>query len=319
MVEVENLVKDYGDIRAVDNISFTVDKGEVLGFLGPNGAGKSTTMNIITGALSASSGTVTINSYDILEEPKKAKAHIGYLPETPPLYENMTVTEYLRFICDLKAVSKNKQVEHMANIMAQLKITNVRNRLIGNLSKGYRQRVGIAQALVGNPEVIILDEPTSGLDPKQIIDIRKVIRKLGEKHTVILSSHILSEVQETCDRVLIISNGKITFDGDLAHTHYSQDGRSRVRLTVKNNDQNVFRLIKDIPGIDKVSRVESGPNYQVYDYETVADYDAREEVFKTFAKARIPLIGMESLDQSLEDIFLKVTSSSYQYDLRKEQ
>ena len=209
MIEINNLVKRYGDIKAVNGISFTVNDGEVLGFLGPNGAGKSTTMNIITGYLSSTSGTVKVNGHDILEEPEEAKKCIGYLPEMPPLYFDMTVLEYLNFICDLKKVPKKERKEQLASILSMVKIVDMADRLIGNLSKGYKQRVGIAQALVGNPDILILDEPTVGLDPNQILEIRKLIRKLAQKHTVILSSHILSEVQAVCDRVVIINKGKV--------------------------------------------------------------------------------------------------------------
>ncbi|NLB43795.1 MAG: ATP-binding cassette domain-containing protein, partial [Clostridiaceae bacterium] len=209
MIEIRNLVKYYGDILAVNDITFTVNKGEILGFLGPNGAGKSTTMNILTGFLSATSGTVTVNGYDILDNPQKAKTCIGYLPENPPLYLDMTVIEYLRFVSELKGVPPAQRIKQLAEIMKLVRITDVSGRLIKNLSKGYRQRVGIAQAMVGNPEVLVLDEPTIGLDPKQIIEIRNLIKELGKTHTVILSSHILPEVQAVCERVVIINKGSI--------------------------------------------------------------------------------------------------------------
>ena len=208
MVEVKNLTKYYGDIKAVDDISFTVETGEVLGFLGPNGAGKSTTMNMITGYISSTSGTVTIDGSEILEDPKKTKAKIGYLPEIPPLYMDMTVRKYLEFVFDLKKV-KLPEKEHIDEVMRLVRITEQADRIIKNLSKGYRQRVGLAQALIGNPPVLILDEPTVGLDPNQIIEIRKLIKSLGKRHTVIFSSHVLSEISATCDRIIVISNGKI--------------------------------------------------------------------------------------------------------------
>ena len=211
MVEVSNITKCYGDKKAVDNVSFTVNSGEILGFLGPNGAGKSTTMNIITGYLSSSSGTVTIDGCEILDDPKGAKSKIGYLPEIPPLYMDMTVQKYLEFMYDLKKVKLDKE-EHIEEVCRLVKISSVSHRLIKNLSKGYKQRVGLAQALLGNPPVLILDEPTVGLDPKQIIEIRNLVKSLGKKHTVILSSHILSEVQAICDRVVIISNGRVVAD-----------------------------------------------------------------------------------------------------------
>jgi len=230
MIEIRNLVKYYGDIPAVNNVTFTVQKGEILGFLGPNGAGKTTTMNILTGFLSATSGTVTINGHDILEEPQEAKKCIGYLPEQPPLYLDMTVIEYLKFVAELKGVAADDQIKQLAEIMKLVRITDVSNRLIKNLSKGYRQRVGIAQALVGNPEVLVLDEPTVGLDPKQIIEIRNLIKELGKKHTVILSSHILPEVQAVCERVVIINKGVIIEEGSSDLISNPQNDRTRAFL-----------------------------------------------------------------------------------------
>ncbi len=311
MIEIKNLVKYYGENKAVDDVSFTVDAGEVLGFLGPNGAGKSTTMNILTGFISATSGTVKINGYDILEEPEKARSHIGYLPEQPPLYKDMTVLEYLRFVADLKNVPKKEQMPMLARIMALVKITDVRKRLIDNLSKGYRQRVGIAQALVGDPEVIVLDEPTVGLDPKQIKDIRSMIRSLGKQHTVILSSHILSEVAATCDRVIIIDEGRIVAGGSASNLGNAIDGISRVEVIVSGNNDRAMQILREIDGINAVHFLRSEADSTVYQYETDEDVDVREDVFKAFARERMPLIGMRSLNPTLEDIFLKVTSSSY--------
>lgn len=313
MIEIKNLTKKYGDIKAVDNISFNVKEGEVLGFLGPNGAGKSTTMNILTGAISASNGSVKVDGYDVLEEPEEAKKAIGYLPERPPLYEDMTVTEYLKFISDLKLVPKNEQIDELARIMASLKITDVRKRLIGNLSKGYRQRVGIAQAMVGNPKVLVLDEPTVGLDPKQILDIRKLIRDLGKKHTVILSSHILSEIQATCDRVVIISNGQLAYEGDIKNMGETVEGISRVEIIAKGTDDRAMKLLNTINGITKTKLTNRDDNYSIYEYDTAEGLDLREEVFSKFANNRIPLIGMRSLNPTLEDIFLSVTSGSNEY------
>lgn len=311
MIEIRNLVKNYGDIKAVDNVSFDVKEGEVLGFLGPNGAGKSTTMNIIAGAISASTGTVTVNGFDVLEQAEEAKASIGYLPEQPPLYTDMTVIEYLKFIAELKQVPRAERLEHIAKIMAQLKISDVRGRLIGNLSKGYRQRVGIAQALVGDPEVVILDEPTVGLDPKQILDIRKVIRNLGKKHTVILSSHILSEVQATCDRVVIIANGKLAYEGEVDNIGATTDGISKIEITAKSTGNKVAQILKSIPGIDNIKLTSRDDVYSTYEYETEADLDLRENVFNAFAESNIALVGIKSLNASLEDIFLSVTSGNF--------
>ena len=237
MIEVKNLTKRYGTNVALDNVSFSVEEGKILGFLGPNGAGKSTTMNIITGYLSSTEGTVTVGGYDILENPNEAKKLIGYLPELPPLYMDMTVKEYLNFMYDLKKVTLPRE-KHIQEICRLVKIQNVYKRLIGNLSKGYKQRVGIAQALLGNPPVLILDEPTVGLDPKQIIEIRRLIKDLGRNHTVILSSHILPEVQAVCERVIIINNGKLVADGAtdrLAHD-LSADHRLIIRVAGPEND-----------------------------------------------------------------------------------
>ena len=319
MIEIKNLVKYYGDIKAVDNISFDVKAGEVLGFLGPNGAGKSTTMNILTGAISASSGTVKIDGFDILEEPEKAKAKVGYLPEQPPLYTDMTVFEYLTFIADLKLVPKNEQLDHLAKIMTQLKISDVRNRLINNLSKGYKQRVGVAQALVGDPDVIILDEPTVGLDPKQIKDIRNVIRSLGKKHTVIISSHILSEIQATCDRVVIIANGKLAYQSDINALGEVSGDSNKVEITVKDNVDSAYRLLKTFSEIKNVERINKSRGETVFIYETAPDIDIREKVFKAFADSKLSMLGMREFNATLEDIFLKVTNRSYVQTLEEHE
>ncbi len=312
MIEIQNLVKYYGETKAVDNVSFTVEEGEVLGFLGPNGAGKSTTMNIMTGFISATSGTVKINGYDILEEPEKARACIGYLPEQPPLYRDMTVLEYLKFVSDLKAVPRKRQTAQIAGIMALVKITDVRKRLIKNLSKGYRQRVGIAQALIGEPQILVLDEPTVGLDPKQIKEIRQMIRSLGKKHTVILSSHILSEVAASCDRVVIINNGQIVASGSSDSLGDAIEGVSRVEVIVQTDKERAAQVLQNVNGVNKVTFLRQEPGALVYEYETAEGLDVRSEVFRTFAKENMPLIGIRSLNPTLEDVFLKVTSSSYQ-------
>jgi ABC-2 type transport system ATP-binding protein len=311
MIEIRNLVKYYGDKTAVDNVSFTVENGEILGFLGPNGAGKSTTMNILTGYLSATSGTVTIDGYDILENPQEAKACIGYLPENPPLYLDMTVIDYLKFVADLKGVSKSGRIAELAKIMKLVRISDVAGRLIRNLSKGYRQRVGIAQAMVGNPDVLILDEPTVGLDPKQIIEIRNLIRDLGKMHTVILSSHILSEVQAVCDRVVIINQGKIaavdTPDGlsrKLAKT-------SKFQLTAEGPAKDIIQKIRLLPGVRMVEAVmEKENNTNIFEVENETDTDVRKQVFFEMARNSWPIIEMKSLDPTLEEIFLQVTGTA---------
>ena len=275
MVEVKNLTKLYGNIKAVDKISFSADAGEILGFLGPNGAGKSTTMNIITGYLSPSSGTVTIDGYDILDNPKDAKKKIGYLPEIPPLYLDMTVEKYLSFMFDLKKVKMPKE-EHISEVMAIVKIKDVKNRIIKNLSKGYKQRVGFAQALLGNPPVLILDEPTVGLDPKQIIEVRNLIKSLGKKHTVIFSSHVLSEVSAICDRVVMINNGKIVADAKTDKLASIVSGSGELTLEAEGSPSTISDAINAISGVKKVEKTGAG-KYMVY-YDPEVDIRDRKSV-----------------------------------------
>ena len=255
MIEVKNLTKRYGKITALDDISFTVDTGEVLGFLGPNGAGKSTTMNIITGYISSTSGTVTVDGSEILEEPKKTKQKIGYLPEIPPLYIDMTVRKYLEFMFELKRVKLPKK-EHIDEVMQLVGLEKHGSRLIKNLSKGYRQRVGFAQALLGNPPVIILDEPTVGLDPKQIIEIRKLIKSLGKKHTVIFSSHVLSEISATCDRIIIIADGKIIADAKTGELSGVLTDKRQLLLTAEGSAADIQNELKKIPDVQKVKKTD---------------------------------------------------------------
>jgi ABC-2 type transport system ATP-binding protein len=313
MIEIRNLVKYFGDILAVDNISFSVQKGEILGFLGPNGAGKSTTMNILTGFLSATSGTVTINGYDILEDPQEAKKCIGYLPEHPPLYLDMTVIEYLGFVSELKGVAKEERIRQLAEIMKLTRITDVANRLIKNLSKGYRQRVGIAQALVGAPEVLVLDEPTIGLDPKQIIEIRNLIKELGKLHTIILSSHILSEVQAVCERVVIINKGAIAAEDTPAGLSRQMDKTSRIQISAEGPVRDIVQKLRLIPGVQHAElSQEKDNNINIYKIESQPDQDVRKQIFYEMARNSWPIIEMRSLDPTLEEIFLQVTSSSRQ-------
>ncbi len=307
MIEVQNLTKRYGSHLAVDRISFRVEEGEILGFLGPNGAGKSTTMNILTGYLSASEGTVKINGYDILEEPQKAKASIGYLPEHPPLYLDMTVREYLNFMYDLKKCTLPRE-PHIAEICRIMKITDVYGRLIKNLSKGYRQRVGFAQALIGNPPVLILDEPTVGLDPNQIIEIRSLIKSLGKHHTVILSSHILPEIQAVCDRIVIISGGKIVADDTAANLSAQYSDDRSLSLRVAGPEAEVKALLQKIPGVERVTSLgekEKGTvDFAVY---PKSDTDVRREIFTRLADRGWALFGMTSMQMTLEDIFITLT------------
>lgn len=304
MVEVKNLTKCYGDIKAVDNISFTVQSGEVLGFLGPNGAGKSTTMNIITGYLSSTSGTVTIDGCEILDDPKGTKSKIGYLPEIPPLYADMTVKRYLEFMFDIKKVRLPKE-DHLKEVMSIVKIYDVKDRLIKNLSKGYKQRVGFAQALLGNPPVLILDEPTVGLDPKQIIEIRNLIKGLGKKHTVIFSSHVLSEVSATCDRIIVISNGKIVADAKTAELGTVLTGQGQLQLEVEGTTSTVTSALNDVYGVKKVTPVGA----QSYTIDHDSSVDIRKAVFRALAKADCPILEMRSGGLTLEESFLRLTSS----------
>ncbi len=307
MIEVKNLTKIYGAHTAVDNISFEVHEGEILGFLGPNGAGKSTTMNILTGYLSATNGTVTINGFDILEEPNEAKANIGYLPEQPPLYPDMTVREYLNFMYDLKKCALPRQ-RHIAEICKVLKIEDVYGRLIKNLSKGYKQRVGFAQALIGNPPVLILDEPTVGLDPNQIIEIRTLIKMLGKHHTVILSSHILSEIEAVCDRIVIINQGKIVANDNAADLSAKVSQDRRLIVSVAGPAKEVANLISGINGVEGVS-YEGSHEVGVHDFaiETTNGADIRRDLFTRLAQRNWPLLSSSSRALSLEDIFINLT------------
>ncbi len=310
MVEVLNLTKCYGNIKAVDNISFTAENGEVLGFLGPNGAGKSTTMNIITGYISSTSGTVKIDGEDIFENPKGAKKKIGYLPEIPPLYMDMTVIKYLEFMFDLKKVKLPKK-EHIDEVMRLVRISDKSDRMIRNLSKGYRQRVGFAQALLGNPPVLILDEPTVGLDPNQIIEIRKLIKSLGKKHTVIFSSHVLSEVSATCDRVVVISNGKIVADAKTDELSTAVSGEERLSLIVEGNSSDVVSAIKKIPAVVRVTKekdVDATKTKYMVKYEN--GKDVRREVFNAMVRIGAVIYDMQSGNETLEDIFLELTSKT---------
>ncbi len=310
MIEIRNLTKYYGPNPGVEDISFDVEQGEILGFLGPNGAGKSTTMNIITGFLSASSGTVKINGYDILEQPQEAKRCIGYLPENPPLYVDMTAREFLKFVCDLKGVDSKEQSKHIAQIMKLVRITEVADRLIKNLSKGYKQRVGIAQALVGNPEVLVLDEPTVGLDPKQIIEIRNLIKDLGKNHTVILSSHILHEVSAVCDRVVIISRGKIVAINTTDNLSKEFTRSSRMQITAEGPGKEILQKIRMIPGIKKVELLgEKLKGVITFTVENDSETDIRKPLFFEMARNSWPIFEMKSLDLTLEDIFLQVTDT----------
>ena len=310
LIEVKNLVKRYGDHLAVNRLSFTVEEGQIYGFLGPNGAGKSTTMNIITGYLAATEGEVVINGHNILEEPEQAKKCIGYLPEIPPLYMDMTVLEYLKFAAELKKIPKGKREEHIQEIMKLVKITDMQNRLIKNLSKGYKQRVGLAQAVLGYPPIIILDEPTVGLDPKQIIEIRDLIKSLGKKHTVILSSHILSEVSAVCDYVMIIANGKLVASDTPDNLSRLTLGSNTVEVSVKGSRNDVVKVISGIKEIQGVKYKNSEvPDCVDVSITTAKDCDIREKLFYRLAEAKCPILQMNSSTMSLEVVFLELTGN----------
>ncbi len=314
MIEVTGLSKKYGSHIAVRNVSFTVNDGEVLGFLGLNGAGKSTIMNIMTGYISMTEGSVTINGYDILLNPAEAKKHIGYLPELPPLYPDMTVSEYLSFMYDLKKVRLPK-APHIDEICTLVKIDDVKGRLIKNLSKGYRQRVGIAQALLGNPDVIILDEPTVGLDPRQIIEIRNLIHHLGRNHTVIVSSHILSEIQTVCDRIIVINGGEIIADGKPFELSRKIAGNSALTLRLKGSSSsdkvNAIKLIGNIKGVSDVTCLgtfeEDTLDYSIY---TKADSDVRATLISRLMEQGFTVLTLSQHELDLEEIFLRLTNNN---------
>ena len=308
MIEVTNLTKKYGDHIAVDHLSFRVEKGQIYGFLGPNGAGKSTTMNIITGYLAATEGTVTIDGKDIQKDPEEAKRSIGYLPVLPPLYVDMTVREYLEFVAELKKVPKKERKQQIDEVMEMTQITDMQQRLIRNLSKGYRQRVGLAQAILGYPEVIILDEPTVGLDPKQIIEIRDLIRKLGENHTVILSSHILSEVSAVCDHIMIIAHGKLVASDSPENLQKLMSGSMELNLEVKGSAAAVKSALQEISQIDRIEEnTEASKNVAKMKVISKENADIREQVFYALADAKLPILEMTHAEKSLEDIFLELT------------
>ncbi|MBQ9793310.1 MAG: ATP-binding cassette domain-containing protein [Clostridia bacterium] len=306
MIEINGLSKVFGTQRAVDDVTFRVEEGEIMGFLGPNGAGKSTTMNILTGYLSATSGTCRVNGVDILENPLEAKRNIGFLPEMPPLYTDMTVKEYLSFIYDLKGCTFPRQ-QHIREICDVVKIGDVYDRLIGNLSKGYRQRVGIAQALIGNPRVLIFDEPTVGLDPKQIIDIRNLIRMLGKEHTIILSTHILPEVQAVCDRIVVINKGKIVANEKTEDLVTAVDGSRKMVAKVVGPQDEVLKTLKGVAGIRSVDVLGKRDTDSIsYLIESEERVDARKPLFYTLASKGWPLVGLEGMELSLEDIFIRL-------------
>lgn len=309
MVEVKNLTKRYGSNLALDHVSFNIEEGSIVGFLGPNGAGKSTTMNIVTGYLSATSGEVTVSGKNTLDEPNEVKKLIGYLPEQPPLYLDMTVKEYLNFMYDLKKVKLPRQ-KHLQEICELVKIDNVYGRLIGNLSKGYKQRVGIAQALIGNPPVLILDEPTVGLDPKQIIEIRTLIKNLGKNHTVILSSHILPEVQAVCERIIVINNGRVVADGATDSLAHDLSKDHRLILRAEGPEREIVHAIQGMEQVvDVYSLGEKEKGVFEISVESAPDADLRRDLFALLSRKGWPMLALKNTDLTLEDLFLQLTSS----------
>lgn len=307
LIEVKNLVKKYGNHTAVDHLSFQIEKGHIYGLLGPNGAGKSTTMNIMTGYLGATEGEVRINGHDILKEPEEAKKAVGYLPEIPPLYVDMTVKEYLMFAVELKKVKKQDRKDEVNKVMKLVRIYDVKDRLIKNLSKGYKQRVGLAQAVLGFPETIILDEPTVGLDPKQIIEIRELIRELAKEHTVILSSHILAEVREVCDHIMIISKGKLVASDTPENLEKQMAGREALEIETRLLPERTEEILSKVAGITNVTYPKSEPGITRALIEAEPGLDVREEIFRAFAREDSALLTMYQQKKTLEDIFLELT------------
>ena len=311
MIEVRNLVKKYGNHLAVDHLNFTVESGQIYGFLGPNGAGKSTTMNIMTGYLGATEGEVLINGHNILDEPEAAKHFIGYLPEMPPLYVDMKVREYLTFVAELKKIPKAEREDQIDKVIDMVQLKDVEERLIRNLSKGYKQRVGLAQAILGFPEIIILDEPTVGLDPKQIIEIRQLIRELAKEHTVILSSHILAEIQEVCDYIMIISKGHLVASDTPENLEKTLSNQRQTELVAKGEMETVQQILESLEGLRNVEVTEGkeeGTTHAVF--TSKQGTDSREAMFYAFADAKCPLLQIVDSQTSLEDVFLELTKGN---------
>ncbi len=307
MIEVRNLTKKYGGHTAVDNLSFSIDKGKIYGFLGPNGAGKSTTMNIITGYLAATEGSVNIDGADILKEPEKAKRSVGYLPEIPPLYTDMTVREYLMLAAEIKGIPKEDRDIQVEVIISRIKLKEVSERLISNLSKGYRQRVGLAQAVIGFPDTIILDEPMVGMDPAQIIEIRSLIRSLAKNHTVILSSHILAEVRELCDYILIISNGRLVAEDTPQNLENLFSNEEKILVEVKGDAEDIKSVLRTVNGIIEYRLVKTDENIFRAEINQEKGMDIREEIFFAFAEKRIPVISLSREKSTLEEVYLRLT------------
>jgi len=308
LITVSNLTKTYGKNRGVNDISFTVPEGQIVGFLGPNGAGKTTTMNIITGYLSADKGSVEIAGIDMQKSPIEAKQHIGYLPEQPPLYHAMTVNEYIDFVYDLKGVKADGRKSHISDICESLGLSDVRGRVIGHLSKGYKQRVGFAQALLGDPDVLILDEPTIGLDPRQIVEIRNVIKEMGKQRTIILSTHILPEVSAVCERVLVIANGVLVADDNPGNLSSNLKGNQTQLIRVAGQADDVNKVLKKVAGVSSVKNLGNiEPESTDFVLENELGADIRKPLFNALAAAGYPLLMLRPQNESLEDIFLQLT------------
>lgn len=306
MIDIQHLTKRYGDLTAIEDLTFHVQKGEILTFLGPNGAGKTTTLRILTCFMPATSGTATVAGYDIFEQPHEVKKRIGYLPESPPLYTEMTVSEYLCFVAKIKGIERTGRAQALTRALECCALTEVRNRLIGNLSRGYRQRVGLAQALIHHPEVLILDEPTSGLDPKQIIEMRRVIKELAGQHTVILSTHILSEATAICQRVIILHEGRIVAVDTPDHLSAQLRQSDKIRLILKTAQPDTLALLKAIPDVLSVFQ-ESCPDGEMFTVECELGRDLRTELASQAVQHRWGLLELRSVTLSLEDVFLKLT------------
>lgn len=319
MIKIQNLTKNFGNVCVLNNVSFEIGKGEIVGFLGPNGAGKSTTMNILTGFLSFTEGTVEVDGLDIFDFPDEAKKSIGYLPETPPLYPEMTVREYLNFVYELKKCTFDKK-KHIDEILEVVKLTDVKNRVIGNLSKGYRQRIGIGQALIGNPKVIILDEPTVGLDPRQVVEIRNLIRTLGLTHTVILSSHILQEVQALCDRVIVINRGRIVADRKTEELSAAVEGTRRISVKICGPEKDVLKALRGMVGVvgaESLGNLDA--DSVTYVLESESGIDIRKPLFSMLVRNNWPLIGLEASNVNLEDVFLTLIGNTSGNTSRKKR
>ncbi len=306
MIEINNICKNFGAKQALRDVTFNVAEGEIMGFLGPNGAGKTTTMNILTGYLSATSGTARIDGVDVLEKPLLAKSKIGFLPEQPPLYMDMTVKEYLNFVYGLKNC-RLPRAQHIKEICEVVRISDVYGRIIKNLSKGYRQRVGIAQALIGNPKVLIFDEPTVGLDPKQIIEIRNLIKLLGREHTVILSTHILPEVQAVCDRIVVIDRGVIVANEKTEDLVNAVEGSRRLIAKIVGPEEDVLKMLRSTPGIKFAEMLGRRDTDSVsYMIESEDKVDIRKPLFYNLSRSGWPLIGLEGMELNIEDIFIRL-------------